>query len=111
MRGPIKKSKVKIDRKRVGEAANMFISRMEKMVNRKGTALIMRNPANKMLLYRFCPLRVSRNREKKIRRKTDIIFRINFIFKYILISYAIGKNFFPIICYTCYKAKSYTGLY
>jgi hypothetical protein len=73
-----------MDRKRVGEAANIFISSMEKIVNRKGTALMIRNPASRMLLYRFCPLRVRRNREKKIRRNAEIIFRINFIFKNIL---------------------------
>jgi hypothetical protein len=86
MMGPIKKSSVKIDRKRVGDEVNIFIFRVKIIENRKGTALMIRNPASRMLLNLFCPLRVRRNKEKKIRRNAEIIFRIKIIFNGILYS-------------------------
>ena len=90
--GPIKKSSVKMDRKRVGEEANIFISRVYIIENRKGTALMSRNPASRMLLNLFCPFRVKRNREKKIRRNAEIIFRIKIIFNGIFYSYTIRRQ-------------------
>jgi hypothetical protein len=81
MDGPIKKSRVKIERNKVGVLEKMFNFRVKMMSKRKGTELIKRKPAKRRLLYLLCPLRVIRKTEKKMRRKADIALNMNIKFK------------------------------
>jgi len=65
---------------------------MEKTENRKGTELMIRKPARRMLLKRFWLLRVIRKREKKTKRNTEKTFKKKPIFISIFLPYAVQKK-------------------